>query len=118
MPSERVQRQIDRLLDQCEEAIAQRDWQAADAFIASVLVADPENGDALTYRAMTEKGRQAEGLRLAPAIEASDEGAVGVPSTPAAFCNGRYRVKKFLGEGGKKRVFLAADTLLDRDVAF
>jgi hypothetical protein len=27
-------------------------------------------------------------------------------------------VKKFLGEGGKKRVYLAHDTLLDRDVAF
>ena len=32
--------------------------------------------------------------------------------------SGRYQVKKFLGEGGKKRVYLAADTLLDRDVAF
>jgi len=27
-------------------------------------------------------------------------------------------VKNFLGEGGKKRVYLATDTLLDRDVAF
>jgi tetratricopeptide (TPR) repeat protein len=27
-------------------------------------------------------------------------------------------VKKFLGEGGKKKVYLAHDTLLDRDVAF
>ena len=25
---------------------------------------------------------------------------------------------RFLGEGGKKRVFLVADALLDRDVAF
>src|SRR5207237_4124274 len=35
-----------------------------------------------------------------------------------AFANGRYHVKKFLGEGGKKRVYLAHDSLLDRDVAF
>ena len=27
-------------------------------------------------------------------------------------------VKQFLGEGGKKKVYLATDTLLDRDVAF
>jgi len=27
-------------------------------------------------------------------------------------------VKKFLGEGGKKKVYLAHDTLLDRDAAF
>ncbi len=37
---------------------------------------------------------------------------------PASFAEGRYQVKKFLGEGGKKKVYLAHDTLLDRDVAF
>jgi serine/threonine protein kinase len=42
------------------------------------------------------------------------------PSTiePTSFARGRYQVKKFLGEGGKKKVYLAHDTLLDRDVAF
>ncbi len=37
---------------------------------------------------------------------------------PASFANGRYAVKKFLGEGGKKKVYLVHDSLLDRDVAF
>jgi tetratricopeptide (TPR) repeat protein len=37
---------------------------------------------------------------------------------PTSFANGRYHVKKFLGEGGKKKVYLTHDTLLDRDVAF
>jgi serine/threonine protein kinase len=37
---------------------------------------------------------------------------------PTSFANGRYQVKKFLGEGGKKKVYLAHDTELDRDVAF
>jgi tetratricopeptide (TPR) repeat protein len=37
---------------------------------------------------------------------------------PTSFANGRYQIKKFLGEGGKKKVFLVHDTLLDRDVAF
>jgi serine/threonine protein kinase len=37
---------------------------------------------------------------------------------PTSFANGRYQVKKFLGEGGKKKVYLAHDTLIDRDVAF
>ncbi len=37
---------------------------------------------------------------------------------PSSFANGRYAVKKFLGEGGKKKVYLAHDTKLDRDVAF
>ncbi len=39
-------------------------------------------------------------------------------SIPTSFVNDRYTVKKFLGEGGKKKVYLAYDTLLDRDVAF
>ncbi|OGP50626.1 MAG: hypothetical protein A2Y79_07000 [Deltaproteobacteria bacterium RBG_13_43_22] len=39
-------------------------------------------------------------------------------SQPTSFANGRYQVKKFLGEGGKKKVYLAHDTVLDRDVAF
>ncbi len=37
---------------------------------------------------------------------------------PASFANGRYQVTRFLGEGGKKKVYLAHDTLLDREVAF
>ncbi|HEY91003.1 MAG TPA: protein kinase [Dehalococcoidia bacterium] len=37
---------------------------------------------------------------------------------PTSFADGRYQVKKLLGEGGKKRVYLAHDTRLDRDVAF
>jgi eukaryotic-like serine/threonine-protein kinase len=40
------------------------------------------------------------------------------PAVPASFANGRYQVQKFLGEGGKKKVYLAHDTVLDRDVAF
>jgi class 3 adenylate cyclase len=37
---------------------------------------------------------------------------------PTAFGGGRYQVRAFLGEGAKKRVYLAHDTKLDRDVAF
>ena len=37
---------------------------------------------------------------------------------PTSFVGSRYQVKKFLGEGGKKKVYLVHDTVLDRDVAF
>jgi tetratricopeptide (TPR) repeat protein len=37
---------------------------------------------------------------------------------PTSFANGRYQMTKFLGEGGKKKVYLTHDTVLDRDVAF
>ena len=41
-----------------------------------------------------------------------------VVTQPTSFASGRYQVKHFLGEGGKKKVYLAHDTTLDRDVAF
>jgi class 3 adenylate cyclase len=39
------------------------------------------------------------------------------PALPASFAGGRYQVRRFLGEGGRKRVYLARDTKLDSDVA-
>ena len=46
--------------------------------------------------------------------------APSVPPSPdhTSFVDGRYQVKRFLGEGGKKKVYLAHDSKLDRDIAF
>jgi len=40
------------------------------------------------------------------------------PDQPTSFATGHYEVKRFLGEGGKKKVYPAQDTLQDREVAF
>ena len=39
------------------------------------------------------------------------------PTAQRTIANGRFRLVRLLGEGGRKRVYLARDTNLDRDVA-
>ena len=122
MPTERVQRRIDKLLDQAEIAADGREWQSALASIYAVLEADPENEDALTLKRMAEVASAQSGDSV-PANGGSAPGAIAntettANSVPASFAAGRYVVSKFLGEGGKKKVYLAHDTVLDRDIAF
>ena len=50
-------------------------------------------------------------------IEHTNRAGLGQNSLPPSFAGGRYEVKGFLGEGGRKRVYFARDMRLDRDVA-
>ena len=81
-----------------------------------VLAIDPENEEGQAFLAAADRGLEILGPssagEIAPPIPAK------TPDQPASFANGRYQVKRFLGEGGKKQVYLAHDTLLDREVAF
>ena len=52
---------------------------------------------------------EAEQPRAAPEVLPSD--------VPAEIAGGRYRVRSFLGQGGRKRVYLADDTASGREVA-
>ena len=117
MPSERVLRNIERLLDEADSAISQDDWPAVLRIAKRVLTLDPQNEDA---PALIEAATR--GLGDAGEVHASDPaGTSTVPistmALPTAFVSGRYEVKSFLGEGARKRVYLAHDTRLDRDVA-
>ena len=116
MPSERVQRQIDRLLDEAEEAVRANDWQTARQRAQAALDLDPENLDAPSILAGADRALARE-IGTAPATELPPTKPPTV-ERPASFGAGRYQVRRFLGEGGKKRVYLAHDTTLDRDVAF
>ena len=121
MASERVQRQIDRLLDEAEDAVSRSDWASVRDRAQNALAFDPENTDALSFLAAADR---ALGTPSAPSSSSSGATASVAPSSPSpedmptSFAGGRYQVKELLGEGGKKKVFLAHDTLLDRDVAF
>ena len=116
MASERVQRRIDRLLDQAEEAMDRLDWESVRDVTRVVLGLDPENRDALAFLASVEQVLEAESE--VPPSRAATATPTPAPAQPTSFANGRYQVKRFLGEGGKKKVYLAQDTTLDREVAF
>jgi hypothetical protein len=55
MVSERVRRQLDRLLDAAEEALAQNEWATVRARCRAVLALDPDNEDAKTYMEATDR---------------------------------------------------------------
>ena len=55
MVSERIRRQIDRFLDEVEEAVTQGDWRVAEDRARKVLARDPEDTDALTYVAAADR---------------------------------------------------------------
>ena len=117
MASERIQRQIDRLLDEAERALDQGDWDLVNDRAGKVAALDPDNLDAKTFLAAAARALDSQHSKqeysspqTAPPSSAEE--------LPSSFANGRYQVKRFLGEGGKKKVYLAHDTTLDRDVAF
>jgi double zinc ribbon protein/protein kinase-like protein len=54
---------------------------------------------------------------VAPLAPAPSGTGGGAPGLPRSFGAGRYEVSRFLGEGGRKRVYQAYDRALDREVA-
>ena len=55
---------------------------------------------------------------VANQTEAAKPAITAPVAESTSFASGRYEDKRFLGEGGKKRVYLAHDAQLNRDVAF
>ena len=115
MASDRLQLQIQRLLDEADQAITDEDWSTVASRARAVLRSDPENGDALSYLEVAE--RDFGTIYEAPSTESPIfQASPPTPPTadhPTSFANGRYQVKELLGEGGKKKVYLAHDTTLD-----
>ncbi|MSQ15569.1 MAG: hypothetical protein EXR50_06880, partial [Dehalococcoidia bacterium] len=122
MTSERAQRRIERFLDEADEAMSQSDWTAVKDRARNVLALDPENPDGLTYMAAAERVLGAPEPATpsdAPARDPDQTQPQGAArAMPVSFVNGRYVVKRFLGEGGKKIVYETNDNVLDRDVAY
>ena len=94
----------------------QLDWQLALRLSEDVLAVDPSNADASVYLAAARRNLDS-GSSPSQDFPTANT-AVATSEQPTSFSDGRYQVKNFLGEGGKKKVYLAQDTTLDREVAF
>ena len=116
MASKRLQRQIDRLLDEAEEAITRLDWEVVRARARAVLAIDFDNSEGRAFLDVAERAPGAE-VDTSQAITSQQTPSVPSAAQPSYFANGRYQVTELLGEGGKKRVYQAHDSVLDRDVA-
>jgi hypothetical protein len=118
MPSERIQRRIDAFLDEADGAATARRWDEVLERARAVLGIGPENDDALAFISMADSALGGAAANDEPASSAPPTSRPPDDAAPSSFAGGRYVVQRFLGEGGKKRVYLAHDGLLDRDVAF
>ena len=97
MPSERVQRRIEALLDDADAALSIQDWQKAAEIARAAITMDSDNADAATYLAAAEAalGDQAEsvtGSSTKPV--ASPPVSVASEATPTSFANDRYQVSR------------------------
>ncbi len=111
MTSERIQRRIESLLDEADVAADAHDWALVIERAEMVLGVDAGNSDAESLITIARRGL---GGDVPPSSAAPTPPSAKAPATPTSFASGRYEVRRFLGEGGKKRVFLAHDSLLDR----
>ena len=113
MATKRLRQQAEQLLDEAQEAVTRLDWAVVRDRARAVLSLDQGNADGLALLAIAERelGESSTAQTAPPSLAPPSE-------QPTSFANRRYEVKRFLGEGGKKRVYLAQDTLLDREVAF
>src|SRR5713226_290857 len=84
MPSERVQRHIDRLLDEADQVFAQQNWSALQSVARQVLLLDAANEDAQALQRIAEGMLAGQGgASPLPGGEGEGEGAPEYQNNPS-----------------------------------
>ena len=79
MASERIQRRIDLLLDEADQALADGDWALVRDSSSKVLALDPDNTDAATYIAAAERA-QVTNTDSVPSTQRTETSSIEPPS--------------------------------------
>ena len=82
MTSERMQRRIDRLMEQIEEAMDQLNWEEVRDCSQAVLALDAANTDAVAFLAAAERAMASTSTVQQVQVPASSQ-AVTPPANPA-----------------------------------
>ena len=93
MSTERIQRRIERLLDQIEQEADHQNWQRVRDLAGEVLEFAPDNADATTLFAVAERRLTTASEPITPI----SSNQVVEAAQPTSFADGRYEVKRFLG---------------------
>ena len=118
LSSVRVQRQVVRLLGELEEAVITRRWEAVRDTCHDVLALEPENVDAQAFLAAAKRALgEDDPRRSSNGVSSYTSASVDHSDVSGAVVNGRYNLGRIIGEGARKRVYEAMDSLLDREVA-
>ena len=118
LSSVRVQRQVVRLLGELEEAVISRRWEAVRDTSLDVLALEPQNVDAQAFLAAAKRALREVGSHdSSTGVGSNSFLAVDHSEASGAVVNGRYVLGRMIGEGARKKVYEARDSLLDRDVA-
>ena len=116
--SVRVQRQVVRLLEELEEAVISRQWEAVREKCIDVLALEPNNVDAQAFLAAAQRALGEDSSNgSATGQSAHSSMSMDLSGASVTVINGRYSLGRMIGEGAKKHVYEARDALLDRDVA-
>ena len=91
MASDRLQRQIERLLDEAKAAIARFGWDALRQQAQAVLAMDPDNSDGQAFLATAERALSGSSATSSPqSTSFRAASAAATPADqPASFANGR-----------------------------